>query len=350
MRNALLISMLPLVALVACDSGGGSGSGETGMPPVSTPSPAAPTPAPSASPTTTPFPTPSPTTGDFFTRAAALYTTQPDIAGCRPGQLAPAVTQNVLQVLNAVRSLHQLPPAIYSPSDEAATQQSALIMAANGQLSHTPPTSWRCYSAPGADAAGSSNLYGGTGNGLTLITDEQIIAGWLTDVQNIIADNVGHRRWLLDPFLGSVAYGRVAGAWNGNNRADAASIKVFNTAAGAGPRGPLPDYVAYPQGDYPARFFDTQALLSFGAIPNKTNKWGNQNVNYANAAITVRQRGGNTLAVSKVSYDTEGYGLPNNLQFAVAGLQANTQYDVTIERVIVNGTATNYSYSFRIVA
>ncbi|NIJ19268.1 uncharacterized protein YkwD [Sphingomonas naasensis] len=345
MRKQLTLLMIPLLALSACGGGGGSGGGGTVVvPPVDTP---APTPTPSPSPV--PFPTPTPAPGDFFAAAAALYTTQADIAACQPGALKPVVTSQVLQTLNAVRALHHLPPATYSPADEPGAQQSALMQAANGQLSHTPPSSWRCYTAAGAAASGSSNLYGGIGTGLSLISDEQVIAGWLTEVQNIIAENVGHRRWLLDPFLGSIAYGRVAGRYETSNRADAAAMKVFDTAGPAGPTGTLPDYVAWPFEDYPARLFDSRALLSFGVIANKTNKWGNTNVDFSNAAITVRQRGGAALTVSRIAYDTQGYGLPNNLQFAVSGLQANIYYDVTIDRVAVGGVQRSYSYFFRIV-
>ena len=69
----------------------------------------------------------------------------------------------------------------------------------------------------------------------------------------------------------------------------------------------------------------------------------------ARAIVAVRERGGTALAVSKQSYDTLGYGLPNNLQFAVAGLRAGVRYDVTIDGVVVNGARTSYSYTFRIV-
>ncbi|MDV3457449.1 CAP domain-containing protein [Sphingomonas sp. HF-S4] len=343
MRTQLTLLMIPLLALAACGGSGSDGGGTVVPPPIDS----GPTPSPITTPV--PFPTPAPVPGDFFTAAASLYTTPPDITACQPGLLKPAVTSQVLQILNAVRALHRLPAVAYSAADEPAAQQSALMQAANAQLSHTPPASWRCFTQAGADASASSNLYGGTGAGLGFYTDEQIIAGWLTEVQNIVAENVGHRRWLLDPFLGSVAYGRVAGRYQTSSRADAAAIKVFDTAGPAGPAGPLPDFVAYPFEDYPARLFDASALLSFGVISNKTNKWGNTNVDFSNAAITVRARGGATLTVSRVTCDNQGYGLPNNVQFAVSGLQANTIYDVTIERVNVGGTQRSYSYFFRIV-
>ena len=120
-------------------------------------------------------------------------------------------------------------------------------------------------------------------------------------------------------------------------------------AGPAGPAGPLPPYVAYPFEDYPARLFDTRALLSFGVVADPASRWANADVSFANATVTVRQRGGGTLAVSRVRSDNDGYGLPNNLQFFVSGLQANVIYDVAIERVSVGGVATNYSYWFRIV-
>lgn len=347
MRAKASLLLLPLLALVSCDSGGGSGGGTIVTPPP-TGGPA-PSPAPAPTPTPVPFPTPTPTGGDFFAQAAAMFTVQPDIAACQPGQLTSQVTTRTLQSLNAIRALHRLPAVSYSSADEAGAQQAALMMAANAQLSHTPPTNWRCYTAAGAAAAGASNLYGGLGSGLTLLTDEQILAGWLTEIDNLTAESVGHRRWLLDPFLGSVAYGRVAGPHATYTRTDAAAMKVFDTAGPAGPTGPLPPYVAYPFEDYPARLFDTNALLSFGVISNPTNRWGNTNVSFANATVTVRQRGGGTLAVSRQRWDNDGYGLPNNLQFFVSGLQPNVIYDVSINGVSVGAAATNYSYWFRIV-
>lgn len=338
------ISLLPLLALVACDGGGSGTSGSITTPPIGTPGPS---PSPSSSPIT--FPTPTPTSGDFFARAAALYTTQPDIASCRQGQLKPEIIANTLQSLNALRALHRLPPATYSAADEPGAQSAALMMAANNALSHTPPPSWRCYTSDGAATAGASNLYGGFGSGLGLLTDEQVLAGWMTDVNNLVADSVGHRRWLLDPFLGAVAYGRVAGASTTSTRADAAVIKVFDTSGPAGPTGPLPAFVAYPFENYPARFWDSRALMSFGVISNATNKWGNTNVNFSNATIGVRARGGAALAISQVRFDNDGYGLPNNLQFYAAGVQPDVTYDVTIDRVQVGSTTTSFSYSFRIV-
>ncbi|WP_425229491.1 CAP domain-containing protein [Sphingomonas sp.] len=347
------VALLPLIALVAaCGDSGGSSAGAVAV--VSaTPTPAAtatPTPTPTATPTPAATPTPTPTASGFTAQAAAMYTAGPSIANCTPGQLTSSVTNTLLTDLNTIRAFHKLPPVTYSPGDEAAAQASALMQAANDSLSHTPPTSWKCYSSLGDTGSSTSNLYGGFGNGLTLISEDEVLAGWLTETNNIVADSVGHRRWLLYPFLGSVAYGRVAGASPTQTRGDAAALKVFNNTGSGVANGTLPPYVAYPYQDYPARYFATTSLLSFSVIASSNpNSSANSTVNFANARVTVTQRGGSALTVSNQTYDNQGYGLPNNLQFAVAGLRTGTYYDVTITGVVVSGATQSYSYYFRIV-
>nr|WP_269141211.1 CAP domain-containing protein [Sphingomonas sp. IC-56] len=348
MRNLAPLLLLALVP--ACSGGGGSDGGGSVVTPTPTP-----TPGPIGGPITVPTPTPTPpptsnepaTGSDFLTSVAQLYTVQPNIAACQPGQLKPEVGARVLATLNDIRARHGLPPVSYASAEEAAEMQSSLMMAANGQLSHTPPASWLCYTNLGATAAGNSNIYLGYGGGLRYSQDADIMIGWLTDVDNLIANNIGHRRWLLYPFLSSVAYGRVAGPYVTNARADGASIKVINSTQNTA--GPLPDFVAYPYQDYPARYYANGALLSFEVIADKNRNFGsNAQVSYANATVSVQQRDGGTLAVSNIAYDNDGYGLPNNLQWNVAGLAPNVTYDVTIGNVSVAGTPRNYSYYFRL--
>lgn len=357
MKTWATCSLLSLAALLA-GCGGDKADSTASSDAVAVITTSSPTSGPVSAPTPTPTPTPTPvasslalaTTTDFTSQAAALYSVKPSIAGCQPGKLSSATTATMLKTLNVIRALHKLPPVVYSSTDEAAAQTAALLQAANDSLSHTPPTTWKCYTALGAAGSGSSNLYAGFGSGLTLLTDDQVLAGWLTEANNITANNIGHRRWLLDPFLGSVAYGRVAVASPTKTRADAAALKVFNNTGSGVASGTLPAYVAYPYQDYPAKYFNTASLLSFGVVANTSSTWGaNAQVNFSRAVVTVRQRGGSTLAVSKQSSDNQGYGLPNNLQFAVAGLRAGVYYDVTITGVVVNGASKSYSYYFRIV-
>ncbi|MES2441479.1 MAG: CAP domain-containing protein [Pseudomonadota bacterium] len=344
------LAPLLLLALVpACSSGGGSSGGGGGGGVIVTPTPTpTPTPAPTPTPTPTPVSSEPPNGAEFFASIATLYSVQPNIAACQPGQLKPEVGARVLAVLNDIRAEHALPAVSYAAAEEAAVQQTSLIMAANGQLSHTPPASWACYTSAGATAAGQSNLYIGLGNGLSYVRNDDIVIGWLTDVNNLVLNSVGHRRWLLYPFLSTVSYGRVAGRYQTSNKADAATIKVINTSQ-AHPAG-LPPIVAYPFEEYPARYFASGALLSFGVIADPNANFGaNATVNYSQATVAVRQRGGAAMTVSQIAFDNDGFGLPNNLQWAVAGLQNNVIYDVTIDKVGVGGTLRTYTYFFRLV-
>lgn len=341
-----------LLLTTSCGGDGSSGGSSPAVVPggAVTPTPT-PTPTPSPTPTATPVPASGTATGpDNVAAAAALYVSPPSAANCVSGQLKPTVTAQVLALVNGIRALHRLPPVGYSSVDEPSAQAASLMMAANGALNHTPPTTWKCYTDLGATGAGSSDLAGAfqTGN-VALQSDDAILGGLMDEVSNIVANNVGHRRWILDPFATTFSYGRTIVSGSTGQILDFAALKVFNTTGTAPAGGTRPAFVAYPYGDYPARYFKTNSLLSFGVIASAASRYANTSVSYANATVRVAVHGGADLVVSNISSDTAGYGLPNNLQFAVAGLTTGTSYDVTIANVSVNGVAKSYSYSFRIV-
>jgi uncharacterized protein YkwD len=347
-KNATLAVLL---LTTSCGGDGASGGSATAVVPGGAVTPA-PSPTPSPTPSATPTQTANAATGpDNVAAAAAFYVSPPSATNCVSGQLKTSVTAQVLALVNGIRALHKLPPVGYSTADEASAQAASLMMAANGALNHTPPTTWKCYTDLGAAGASSSNLAGAfqTGN-IALQSDDAILGGLMDEVSNIVANNVGHRRWILDPFATTFSYGRTVVSGSTGQILDFAALKVFNNAGTAPAGGTLPAFIAYPYGDYPARYFKTNALLSFGVIANATSRYANTTVSYANATVRVAVHDGAELTVSNISSDTAGYGLPNNLQFAVAGLANGTSYDVTIGNVTVNGATKSYSYSFRIVA
>lgn len=296
------------------------------------------------------MPSSRPPSNDWATNAAALFTTQPDVPNCRPGVLLQSVRDDVLVRLNAIRALHRLPAVTYAAADDEQATQAALMMSANGQLSHTPPSTWKCYTQAGSNGAGSSNLYGGLiSPWLAYYTEDMYLAGWLTETSNLVANNVGHRRWMLDPFLGKISYGRVAQVLADGSRTDAAAMKVLSFTGGVTVPAALPPFVAYPYGDYPARYFDTSALLSFTVVADATQRGGaNATVDFSKAKISVAD-GTTPLTISNISFDNDGYAVPNNLQFAVAGLKQGVTYTVSVTGVGVRGKSTDYSYTFRIV-
>lgn len=336
----IIVGALPLLSACGGDSGG-SATGSGG--PVVVP---APTPTPTVTPTPAPTPTPSPTpapTG-WAAQAAALYDVQPNQAACTAGTLKAAVKADFLAKLNAARALHNLPAVTYSAVEDDQEAASSLMMAVNKALSHTPPTTWICYTAGGATAAGSSNLIGGWGTGLGFSTEDDYLAGWLRENGSA---SIGHRRWILDPFLGKVSYGRVSLVLSDGSRASAASMKVFNFNGGVTVPGGVPGFVAYPYGDYPARYFQPGDYLSFTAIANTGGTFGaNGSVRFTGATVRVTGPSGN-LTVSDVASDNDGFGVANSVQWHVTGLQAGVTYTVTISGV-TGAPQSSYSYTFRI--
>jgi hypothetical protein len=243
-----------------------------------------------------------------------------------------------------------LPAVTYSTVDEAPAMSAALIMAANGRLNHFPESSWKCFNEQGALGAKTSNLAGGWFTpSPPFLSNDYYLTSWLTDVNNAVAENVGHRRWMLYPFLRSVGFGRVAGRADSSNYGDASALKVIGNSGAAPDPASVPPFVAYPFEDYPADLWDPQALLSFSVVADPTGSSGNSNVNFSQATVMVRERGGPQLAITRLKHDNEGYGLANNIQFFVAGLRRGATYDVTISNVTVGSAVRNYSYFFRIV-
>ncbi|MCW6535200.1 CAP domain-containing protein [Sphingomonas lycopersici] len=331
-RRTCLVA-LPLLVAGCGDSGGGGGLSVSQ--PAATPSPS---PSPSSSPTS------SSTPGSWAQQAAALYDVQPNVSTCSSGTLKASVKANFLSNLNTLRALHNLPPVVYSNDEDSQEQDSSLMMAVARQLSHSPSSTWQCYSASGAGGAGASNLVGVWGSNTAFDSDDDYLALWMTE--NGAAD-IGHRRWILDPFLGKTSYGRVSIVLADGSRASAASMRVLNfNAAPAVPSG-VPAFVAYPYGDYPQRYFGASDYLSFTAIASTLGVWANQSVSFASATVTVTGPSG-AMPVTDVSTDNLGYGVPNSIQWRVTGLQPAVSYSVTINNVS-GAPKTSYSYTFRMV-
>ncbi len=286
---------------------------------------------------------------DFAARAAALYAEQPDIENCRPGRLRPEITTTLTARVNEVRALHGLAPVSYDPATEDTAVAAALVFAANGSLSHYPGSWWRCFTEAGATGARLSNIFGGLASQrLIFVSMDEMVTGWMTDVRHMNPGSIGHRRWLLDPFLASISFGRVAAILPDGRRTDGAAMRII----GSNRVVPEPiegGFIAYPFGDYPSRFWDPRALLSFAVVVDQRDKTASEQVDYAQAEVSVRRRDGAALEVGRVSFDNNAYGLPNSLQFAAEGLVPGATYEVAIRGVRVQGQSRDFAYSFRIV-
>ncbi|MBI4409782.1 MAG: CAP domain-containing protein [Gemmatimonadetes bacterium] len=281
--------------------------------------------------------------GDTGPPWAALYEVLPVEAGCRPGRLRDTERFAVLKRVEQVRALHRLPPVAYAPEFDEQTAAAALIMAANGRLSHHPTVgAWKCWSAAGAEGAGSSNLHLGRGSALEGRPSTGAVDSWVRDHG---VPSVGHRRWILDPFLGAVSFGRADLASPGGGTHHAAALKPV--AGSAAPEG-VP-FVAYPYLDYPAELFEPgRTAASFSVLADPTDRWRNRDADFGDARIRVTGPDG-PVPVREVAHDNESFGLPNRLSWHMEAVRAGVEYEVVIEGVRVRGEARSYRYTFRIM-
>jgi uncharacterized protein YkwD len=119
------------------------------------------------------------------------------VGSCNPGDISAQGRENALRIMNLYRFLADLPPVDTSATRNQLAQACALLMHANGSLSHSPPQSWSCWSADGAEGAGSSNIAGAPGVAAVDL--------YMVDPGN--PTTMGHRRWILSNSIGPTGLG-----------------------------------------------------------------------------------------------------------------------------------------------
>lgn len=281
----------------------------------------------------------------------SLYKVRPVLSSCTPGELTDTEKAQLLAFTNYIRAIHKMQPLTYMTNGDAAAQAASLIMVANATLTHAPPSNLLCYSQAGFDGAATSNLHIGLRSNVALDYSEDAVIGWLIDDKSASGDQLGHRRAVINPFVNGVAFGRVDGnpkvAEYSSYFATGMAMK-YNYYSGSAV-GLQNDFVAYPYSNYHPMLFNKDFYLSFSAIPDKSNIWANQDVDFNTATISMKDANGKSIAVSSQKYDNDTWGsMPNNLQWKAAGLVENMLYNVEIKNVKYNGETKNYAYWFKL--
>lgn len=278
--------------------------------------------------------------GPFFPQPpgiADIYEVLPDIKNCNEGILNDSEKQKALEELNFIRSLHGLKPVTYSYKDDIYTAKAALIIVANEKMNHHPDPSYKCWTKEGEHGCSTCNLYMAWDWEKPVPKTEEFVIGWIIDDR---VESLGHRRWLLSPFLKSTSFGRVdVPGFTG------AAIKVINDDTATA----NVDFVAYPFEEYPKNLFSKNWYLSFSVVVDRNNPWGNENINFKNRVIEISDESGNLLSVNSIQYNNDGCGVPNHLQWKVNGLKNGVKYAVSIKNVKVLGKDKNYEYWFRLI-
>lgn len=138
-------------------------------------------------------------------------------APCSPGKVSAKTLQSGVDTLNFIRYVAGIPSNVtINARQQELAQASALVNALNGSISHYPTKPDRLSEAlykKGYTGCSESNLAYGYNSVKSLY--EAIVRGWMSDSDDYNIDRVGHRRWCLNPALGTTGFGVVNnGAYN----------------------------------------------------------------------------------------------------------------------------------------
>ncbi len=240
-------------------------------------------------------------------------------AACRPGTTSAVSRSATLRAVNFVRALSGLAPVRFSTVLNARSQRTALMMSANHALSHTPPPSWRCYSAIGAANAGRSNL----ALSYPSLTSAGVVGLYMTD-PGAGNEAVGHRRWLLHPFTTTMGSGST-------NTANAMTV-IGPTAAAR----PNPAWVSWPTAGYFPAPLEPKGRWSLSA--------GNARTDFRRATVHVYRNGQAIRAVRQPVHN--GYGMPT-LVWQIPAKQAGSgTFHVVVSGVHRAGTRKVFARTY----
>ena len=247
-----------------------------------------------------------------------------NVAGCNAGDVGAAYRDAGRQRIEYFRVMTGLPAGLSLDATwNAKCQEAALMMTVNRALSHSPPSSWTCYSAAGAEAASKSNLAGGFSSLATAIT------GWMSD--NGVS-SLGHRRWVLFPPLATTGLG----ATFGNSYAAYAMWVI----GGNGTRPAQPEFVAWP----PPTWVPYQVVFPVWSFSMP-------GANFAGASVAMTR--GTTNITLTLQQTPNGYG-DNTLAWTPQGLPggapaSDTVYRVEVSNVVVGGQTRSFTYDVTII-
>jgi len=238
---------------------------------------------------------------------------------CTAGDMSATGRANALKLLNLHRWIAGLPAVTTSDQHNQDNQACALMMAANKTLNHTPPTTWTCYTANGATAAGSSNISGSSA--------VSAIGAYMVDPGN--ETTLGHRRWCLSNSLGPTGIGSTG------------TYSCMWTLNGTGAAGK--PWMAWP----PPGYFPIQAASDNWNRTLDTTGWSLQSdtINLSAAVVSVTLDG-TSLPVT-VAQLGANYGSRYAISFIASGwkMAAGNTYHVSI-----TGISTAISYDVQVVS
>lgn len=244
------------------------------------------------------------------------------VSSCSPGNISDAARRAQINGINFARQVNGL--RLLTGNYNAAStvnldaQKAALMMDANGQLSHSPPSSWKCYTSAGAAAAGASNI--GLNSGP--ITPLAMLKTFFDD-PGAANYYVGHRRWLLNPDANAFGFGMTGRA---------AAITVIGTSSDT--TNPDPLWTMWPSRGYFPSTLEPNGRWSASAKAGI-------NLAYANVSVTK-----NGAAVPITKEPVNNGDARSTLVWEMPAGSNNGNYSVTVSGARKDGvTQPTYNYS-----
>jgi hypothetical protein len=255
---------------------------------------------------------------------------------CAEGTISSAYQDATLLRINFFRAMAGVPASVvFNSTYSGKAQKAALMMSVNGKLSHSPPSSWLCYSADGAVAAGNANLSIGYNMDNTGPT---AVKGQFGDVgsSNYF---VGHRRWILYPQTATMGSGSVP--MSGGSITSACAVWVMDGTYGSTRPACRDGFVAWPPPGY-TPYQIVYARWSF-AYPG---------ADFSSATITMSS-GGSSVPVFKEDVNSGNYGertvvwRPNNMADGAVWPKPtqDSNYTVNITGAKFGSRTSNYVYN-----
>ncbi|MGN6250992.1 MAG: CAP domain-containing protein [Marmoricola sp.] len=271
--------------------------------------------------------------------AAPLQLSGGDPDSCTPYRTAAESQTRTRDAINFARGLAGLRPLTsVSDTHTAVAGLSALLQASNRSLSHSPPSSWLCWTLAAATAAGRSNLdlRWSTGGG-PLPTPADIVSDYLVD-RGTPNTEVGHRRWLLRPGATTMGSGNAVVS-DGDTQYVANDLWVLPSLLAGAPAG-TPAFYGWPAAGWFPSPLEPEGRWSLSSSTG---------ADFSHATVRVTRDG---VAVP-VNVQPTAIGYADNTLVwqlatppAATGATAHT-YDVTV-RGIAGARTSTYSYSVRL--
>ncbi|MDD9942278.1 MAG: CAP domain-containing protein [Myxococcales bacterium] len=241
-----------------------------------------------------------------------------DVAACQAGDMSDEARQSALRLVNLYRAMAGLDPVEMSEEGNRLAQGCALLMRANGRISHSPSEAWECYTEEAAKTAASSSL--------SSAPAVASVDGYMVDPGN--PTTLGHRRWILSNMLSGIGFGS---AGNFSCQYQPASWR----RTGGKPWAAWP-----PPGQVPLDAFGGR----FYTIDRTGWSVQSDSIDLRNATVTVTSDGAD-LAVN-VTVLNRGYGSTYALGFIPQGWTAEAGKTYRVE---VGGTSMPIQYDVEVV-